>query len=55
MDIIADLLQWFKIFLIKTLLVVILEIRIFQTKNYLNNYRNRLLENLRKEKYTHLL
>ena len=27
--------------------------RIFQTKNKLNNYTNQLLENLKKEKHTH--
>ena len=39
----------------KKRLVVVLKIRIFQTRNQLNNYRNQLLENLGKEKYTHLL
>ena len=41
--------------LIKKVLVVVLKMRIFQTKSQLKNYQNELLENLRKEKYTHLL
>ena len=36
-------------------LVVVLKLRIFQTKNQLKNYTNQLLGNLRKEKYTQLL
>ena len=41
-----------KIFLIKRLLVLVLKMRICQTKNY----KKQLLENfLKKEKYTHLL
>ena len=41
-----------KIFLIKGLLVLVLKMRICQTKNY----KKQLLENfLKKEKYTHLL
>ena len=39
----------------KTWLVVVLKMRIFQTNNYLKNYRNQLLKYLRKEKYIHLL
>ena len=39
----------------KKLLVVILKMKIFQTNNWLKNYTNQLLENLIKEKYTHLL
>ena len=42
-------------FLIKKLLVVVLKMRIFQAKNYLKNYINQLLENLRKEKDARLL
>ena len=63
MDINMDLLQCSISFLIKNLLrlpinlllVVVLKMRIFQTKNELNNYINQLLENSRKEKYSHLL
>ena len=53
MDIKVDLLQWFINLLIKNILVVVLKIKIF-LKNQLKNYTNRLLENLVKEKYTHL-
>ena len=50
-------------FLIKRLLLELLRLqinlqlkmKIRQTKNQLNNYTNQLLENLRKEKYNHLL
>ena len=35
--------------------VVMLEKKKCQTKNYLKNYKNQLLENLKSEKYTHLL
>ena len=42
-------------FLIQKLQVEQLKMRIFQTENYLKNYTNQLLENLRKEKYTRLL
>ena len=48
MDINADLIQWSTKFLIKKLLVVVLKMRIFQTKNELKNYTNKLLENLKK-------
>ena len=59
MDIKKALLQWFTRFLIKkrlicvqiSLLVVLLKMRIFQTKNWPINYTNELLETLRKEKY----
>ena len=38
----------------KTLLVVVLKMRIFQTNNYLKNYRNQLLKYLRKKsKFTY--
>ena len=56
MDIKEVLLQWFKNFLIKSpLLVMVLKMKICQTKNYLKNYKNQLLENLKSEKCTHLL
>ena len=48
-------LQWFIIFLIKKLLVEQLKMKLYLIKNYLKNYANQLLENLGKEKYTHLL
>ena len=59
MDIKKALLQWFTRFLIKkrlicvqiSLLVVLLKMRIFQTKNWPINYTNQLLETLRKENY----
>ena len=62
-DIEGVLLQWFINFLIKrlllrvqlNLLVVVLKMRIFQTKNKLKNKTNQLLENVRKEKFTHFL
>ena len=41
--------------LIKRLRVVLLKIKICKTKNSLKNYTTQLLENLKKEKYTHLL
>ena len=53
MDIKVDLLQWFINLLLKNLLVVVLKIKIF-LKNRLKNYTNQLLENLVKEKDTHL-
>ena len=38
----------------KTWLVVVLKMRIFQTNNYLKNYRNQLLKYLRKKsKFTY--
>ena len=37
------------------LLIVVLKMRILQKKNWLKNYPNQLLENLKKVKYTHLL
>ena len=42
-------------FFYKKLVVVVLQMRILETKNYLKSYTNRLLENLIKEKYTHVL
>ena len=48
-------LQWFINFLMKKLLVAVLNMRIFQTKTWLKNYTNQLLENLRKGKCTCLL
>ena len=41
--------------LIKKLLVVVLKMKTFLIKNQLGKYTNQLLENLIKEKYTHLL
>ena len=38
----------------KNLLVVVLKMRIFQTKNLLKNYTNQLLEKIKNEKDTHL-
>ena len=38
----------------KNLLVVVLKMRIFQTKNLLKNYTNQLLEKMKNEKDTHL-
>ena len=55
MGINVHLFQWSINFLIKRLLVAVLKLKIRQTKSYLKNYRNQLLENLRKEKYTTLL
>ena len=37
----------------KNFLVVVLKMKISQTKNMLQNYTNQLLENSRKEKYTY--
>ena len=53
-EIIVDLLQWFTNFLIKTLQVVILKVKLSKTKNHLKNYTNQLLENVIKEECTHL-
>ena len=53
-DINADLLQWSINFLVKKLLVGVLKMTIFQTKNKLKNCTNQLLENLIREKDTHL-
>ena len=53
-EIIVDLLQWFTNFLIKTLQVVILKVKLSKTKNHLKNYTNQLLEHLIKEECTHL-
>ena len=39
----------------KKLLVKVLKMKVFLRKNYQKNYINQLLENLIKEKYTHLL
>ena len=55
MDIIADLLQWFKNFFDKNTSGSNIGNKNISNKNYLNNYTKHLLENLRKEKYTHLL
>ena len=55
MDINVDLLQQFKNVLIKKLLVAISKMKIFLKKNQQKNYTRQLLENLMKEKYTHLL
>ena len=41
--------------LIKRFLVVVLKMRISQTKNYLKYYRNNFLKDLKSEEYTHLL
>ena len=38
----------------KNLLVVVLKMRIFQTKNLLKNYTNQLLEKIKNQKDTHL-
>ena len=38
----------------KNLLVVVLKMRIFQTKNLLKNYTNQLLEKIKNEKDNHL-
>ena len=40
MDINADLLQWFIIFLIKNLQMVLLKRKLCKMKNYLKNYTN---------------
>ena len=42
MGIKTDLIQRFTTFLIKNLLVVALKMRMFQTNNYLQNYKNQL-------------
>ena len=49
------LLQWSINILIKNLQVVLLKKKLCRTKNQLNNYTHQLLENLKNEKYTHLL
>ena len=55
MDINVGLLQWLITFLMKNLLVVVLNIIICQGSNDQKNHINQLLEILRKEKCTHLL
>ena len=50
MDIIVDLLQWSINCLIKKLLGEQLQAKICQTKSYLKNYTNQLLEKLKKGK-----
>ena len=55
MDIKEVLFQLFIKFSIKKLLAAVLKIRIIQIKNWLKNYTNQLLENVRKEKNTHFL
>ena len=42
-------------FFTKKLLVVVLKMKLFLIKNDQKNYTNQLLENVIKEKYTHLL
>ena len=42
-------------FFAKKLLVVVLKMKLFLIKNDQKNYTNQLLENVIKEKYTHLL
>ena len=54
-DIKVAWLQWFINVLIKSLQVVLLKVKLCQTKNYLKNDTNQLLENLENKKYTHLL
>ena len=54
MDIIVDLFQWSINFLIKKYLVEPLRLQI-NLRLKVNNYTNQLLENLIKDKYTHLL
>ena len=55
MDINVGLLQWLITFLMKNLLVVVLNMIICQGSNDQKNHINQLLEILRKEKCTHLL
>ena len=55
MDIKEALLQWFINILIKSFQVVMLKVKLCQTSNQVKNYTNQLLENLKNEKYTHLL
>ena len=51
----TDIFQWFLNFLRKILLAKVLKIKLCQTGNYQKNYTNQLLENLKNEKYAHLL
>ena len=46
-------LQSFTGFLIKKILLVLLKVKLYQTKNWLKNYTNELLDNLKNEKCTH--
>ena len=63
MDVMVDSLQFFTIFLIKSLLlrveinlfVVLLKMKLCQTKNKPKNYASQLLETLKNVKYTHLI
>ena len=55
MDVNVGLLQWLITFLMKNLLVVVLNMIICQGSNDQKNHINQLLEILRKEKCTHLL
>ena len=54
MGINVDLLQWFIIFFVIVLVVADSKLKIFLIKKKQKNYTNQLLENLIKEKYTHL-
>ena len=60
-NVVSTLLQWFINVLIKKTSAMRAKkfpgsgMRICQTSNQQNNYTNQLLENLRKEKYPHLL
>ena len=47
----VELLQWFISLLIKTLQVVVLEMKSYRSNNYLNIYTNQFLENLKIGKY----
>ena len=55
MDIKKVWLQWFISFSIKNLKVVLLKMKQCKIENSLKNYTNKLLENLKNEKYIHLL
>ena len=49
MDMNVDLLQWFKMFLIKKRQVVPLRKNLWNMKNWLKNFTNQLIEKLRNE------
>ena len=55
----VDLIQWsiyiYIFFLIKKLLIVVLKWEYFKKKNKLKGWTNKLLQNLKKVKYTQLL
>ena len=53
MDINEELLRWFISFLMISLPRVVLKMKLYQNNNKQNNYKHKLLENLKNETNTH--